>query len=436
MKLFACTSPANSQRNLHDFYETEEGDENVFLQQCIALHNSRSIDLVGLPRQAAFAELNGHAFFVAQHLYCDAIPKLESDVSALMECCRILIEKGGSDLAANQPNGAFRTWCKNNPSQAATIIRDAQAGDVLAKQFVTFALQAANDIDGAIDLIQSYADDRRLSGMAALAGMSFADSASAPRVVSVLEPYVADGSDDHSRINALVAAFEVLKQHNDASAVQRLIEAISKNPGPQSLYGLARIVWLHHAMLDSNSLRVALEALQAFNPEHQGTLREIDMGLRHVLDTKDELLALDFLTVTLKDTTLKIGAFESVAHKLASGNEQRLYELVVRWLLSGSLELCDNVNDLVGHDKERAFDTTVQTLGLTSLQQIFLCRKAIGFLFVKSVICCSIIVSILRAGHQDVEDAAADLLFDPILLKEPLINALMRELRFRESRSL
>jgi hypothetical protein len=145
----------------------------------------------------------------------------------------------------------------------------------LPKQFVTFALQAANDIDGAIDLIQTHADDRRLSGMAALAGMSFADSASAERVVAVLEPYVAESGDDHSRINALLAAFDVLKQHNDAVAAQRLIEFATKDPGPQSLFGLARIVWLHHARLDSKALQVALTALEAVNPEHLARLSQL-----------------------------------------------------------------------------------------------------------------------------------------------------------------
>jgi hypothetical protein len=132
------------------YHETGDGDEDLFLQRCIALHNSGDIDLVVLPSQAAFAELSGHAFFTAQHLYCQAIPKLDSDVSALMECCRILIERGGDDLAANQPNAAFRTWCERNLGRAAIVIQDAQAGNALAIRFVTFALQAANDFDGAL----------------------------------------------------------------------------------------------------------------------------------------------------------------------------------------------------------------------------------------------------------------------------------------------
>jgi hypothetical protein len=45
-----------------------------------------------------------------------------------------------------------------------------------------------------------------------------------------------------------------------------------------------------------------------------------------------------------------------------------------------------------------------------------LCRKAIGFLFFKPVVCCSIIVSILRAGEEDIEEAVISLLFDPLLI--------------------
>jgi hypothetical protein len=399
------------------FHAAEDGNKELFLQRCIALHNSGDIDLIDLTGQPAFAGLNLHAFFTAQHLYCEAIPQLRTNATALMECCKILVEKGSNDLAAGLPYGAFRKWCQNNPSDGARVIQNARTDDPLAKRFVMFALQAANDVEGAIEFIKTYVDDRRLSGMNALGSMVFTDTASAKKAVEILEPYVADSSNDHLRVNALVAAFGVLKQYKDATAELRLIEsAASEEPGPETLHGLARIVWQHRTTLDSNTLRIASSALVAVSPKHLGTVREIDMALHQLLGTKDETLVLDFLTAKLQDSELKIGNFESVAHELAHSGGQRLYELIVRWFLSGNFSLCNNVSDIVGIDKERAFDTTAQPLGLTSAQQIFLCRKAIGFLFVRPVICCSIIVSVLRAGNQDVEGVAADLLFDPILL--------------------
>jgi hypothetical protein len=399
------------------YHEAKDGADadDSFIQRCITLHNNGNIDLVSVPSQPAFAGITGHAFFTAQHLYCEAIPKLDTTVTALMKCCRTLIEQAGTDGAAGLPNGAFLTWCKSNPNAGAAVIREARAGDELAKGFVTFALQAANDSDSAINLVQSYDDDRRLSGMKALAGMAFANAAAARKAIRVLEPFVTDGDNDHVRANALLAAFEVLEKQNNAKAAKRLIDAAVREPGPETLHGLAQIVWLHHALLDDQQLRTALQALEAVNPDHLGTVRILDMGLWRLLDTKSEA-ALDFLTIKLRDGKLTLKNFETTAHKLTSGNPARLYELIVRWFLSGSIELCSNVSELVGIDKERAFDTTVQPLGLTAVKQIFLCRKAIGFLFIKPVICCSIIVSVLRAGDRDAEGPVTDLLFDPILL--------------------
>ena len=398
------------------YHEIADGEDDPFIQRCIALHNSGNIDLVSVPSQPAFADVTGHAFFIAQHFYCEAIPQLDTNAMALMECCRILIEQAGADGAATQPNGAFLAWCQNNPNEGAVVIREARTGNELAKRFVTFALQAANDIDSAIDFVQSYVDDRQVFGMTALAGMNFVDATAAQKATAVLEPFVADGGDDNVRANALFAAFAVLKKHNDAEIAGRLIHAAAKEPGPATLHGLAEIIWLHNGLVNDQALRIALLALEAVDREHLGTVRILDMALRRLLGTEREALALDTLTVKLRDGRLTVENFEMTAHELTHGNPQRLYELIVHWFLSGSIALCSNVSDLVGPDKERAFDSTVQPLGLTAAQQIFLCRKAIGFLFIKPVVCCSIIVSVLRAGDKDSERRVTELLFDPILL--------------------
>ena len=269
----------------------------------------------------------------------------------------------------------------------------------------------------AIDFVRSYSDDRRLSGMTALAGMTLADAEAAQEAIAVLEPFVAERGDDNVRANALLAAFEVLKKHIDPETAKNLIEAAAASePGPGTLHSLARIVWLHRALLRDEALRTALLALEAVDPEHLGTVRILDMALRQLLGTQSEPQALDFLAAMLRDGKLTVKAFETTAHEMSHGDPQRLYELIVRWFLSGSIALCGNVSELVGFDQKRAFDTTAQPLGLTAVQQIFLCRKAIGFLFIKPVVCCSILVSVLRAGDRNVEGPVTELLFDPILL--------------------
>jgi hypothetical protein len=127
-------------------------------------------------------------------------------------------------------------------------------------------------------------------------------------------------------------------------------------------------------------------------------------------------LALDCITEILRDGSLTLAQFGTTAHALSRNNPMRLYALVMRWLLSGNLSLCNNVSDLVGVDRDRPFDATAAPLELTPAQQIFVSRKAIGYLFVKPVVCCSIIVSVLRAAAPEAFDPLIELLFDPVLL--------------------
>lgn len=401
---------------LGQYHGDGQDDENKFVERCVALHNGGQIDLVALPGHDSFSKLNPHEFFLAQSFYCNAIPKLESGVTAVMDCCRLLIERGGNDLAANEPNRAFRTWCQNHPIQSATIVRDARDGNVLAKRFVTFALEAANDIDRAIEFIDTLADDRRLSAMTALSRMTFATSELVARAVRILERHVADGNADHERLNALIAAFTILSRYEDKAAAKRLAEAACVSPGSQLLYGLAQVAFENHAILEAETLRLIFAALLDVDPEQHGTLRSIDSALRQLLGTDREELALSFLSTKLQDSKIEIENFRSVAHQLSNGDQQRLYKLIVQWFLSGSTPLCECASALVGVDKERVFDATVQPPSLTSVQQIFVCRKAIGFLFIKPVVCCSIIVSILRAANPETASIIANLLYDPMLV--------------------
>ena len=188
---------------LAQFHEAPDSEDDPFVKRCVALHNDGHIDLVVLPTQRGFANVTGHDFFTAQHFYCEAIPNLRANVTELMECCRILIEMAGADGAASQPNGAFRKWCQNNAADAELVVCEARSGDQLARKFVTFALQASENVQEAVDFVRSFDDDRRLSAMAALAGMTFTDPATAHKAIQVLEPFVTSIEDDTVRANGL-----------------------------------------------------------------------------------------------------------------------------------------------------------------------------------------------------------------------------------------
>lgn len=406
----------NLAAELAEYHPPAKDGSDTFLKRCVTLHNNGDIDLVAVPSQPAFAIVDPQSFFTAQQFYCDAIPQLRTNATALMACCHLLIERAGNDGVAHMPNGAFRQWCKGNPEDAAGVIRDARAGGELAIQFVTFALQGANDIETATAFIREYDDNRRLYGLSALGQMAFADGDSARYAIAVVEPFIASSNDDVVRVNALSAAFDILQPLGDAALARRLVQSAGQSPGPQVLYGLARLLTQPSSSLDIETVRMALNALRAVDVEHQGTIRLVDSGLQRMVGTPNESQALDYLTEMLREGTLTIEQFHSTVHKLNTDNPQRVYELVVRWLLSGSIALASSTGQFVRAGKERVFNTSAQSLGLSQDQQLFLCRKAIGFLFVHPVACCSILISVIRAADEDIKAHVGQLLFDPILL--------------------
>lgn len=393
-----------------------EDSEEPFVERCVELHNEKKIDLLEFPCQSDFKNIVGHDFFTAQHFYCEAIPKLDAEVTALMECCQALIEQAGTDGAAGQPNDAFRLWCQNNPAEGALVISKAREGDDLAKRFVTFALQAAGNVEAAVDFVQSYDDERRLFGMAALGRMAMPDVSKAKQATAVLEPFLAPGDDDNLRANALFAAFDVLKKHNDVEKANSFVEAAAERPGPATLHSLAHVIWLHHNLITSQVIEKALSALQAVQADHQGTLRVLDIGLQRLLVDNDNGAVSDFLTAKLRDDNITLKSFPTTTGELKRNNPQRLYEIIVSWFLSGSIALCDNVGHLIDFDEKRPFDASIVPFGLMPAHQVFLCRKAIGFLFTRPIVCSSILVSVLRGGEKEVVEDVIDLLFEPMLV--------------------
>ncbi len=276
-----------------------------------------------------------------------------------MECCRILVEHGGADLAANQPNDAFRKWCANNPDETLLVVSSAKAGNELAKRFATFAIQASNDVQEAVDFITRFDDERRLFGMAALAGMSFTDGNSVQQAVQTLEPLVSSAEDDNVRANALHAAFDLFKRTKDSEAAGRLAIAASQQSGPLTLHCLTHVIWLHHQLLNDEAFEAAIAALERVPPENLGTIRDLDMALHRLLGTPRERLALSLLTGQLADGKLTLENFQTTASELRRGEPKRLYELIVGWLLSGNLAVCENVNHLIRFGEKHHFEANV-----------------------------------------------------------------------------
>lgn len=397
-------------------------DEPDFLNNCIKLHNAGAIDLLALTEQPEFEAIDGHRFFCGQHFFCNVIPKLNATTRAMMRCVDSLVKKGGNDMVANQPNASFREWCKADLGRAIEIVDDAKNGDPLAQEFVTFALIAGEMGHEAKAFVETYAGKLRLFGIAALGRMEYAEvSVVGVTLTTLLKALDAD-PDEGLRVHVLLAALDIAKKANQLTSdvLLSIVRKVCAEPSPEVNGGCARALWLHYKEIGGEMVELLLQPLYSIDPVHKRTIDELDHGLRGLLSTSNATLAIEFVQrlLSLPSNPIALTEFEGFSRDLVRGPKDRFHKALVTWLLSATRALCEGLTSVLRNKEQREtpINLTIQDFNLSTAQQIFLCRKAIGYFFLQPVIAASILTSVLRASEDDVTDAVCKLMFDPLLL--------------------
>jgi hypothetical protein len=228
--------------------------EDSLVNKCIELHNRGRINLLSLIDTPQFESLEGPRFFVVQHFFSSAIPLLEAPVDQMLCTVDILVEKGGSDLAAGSPNDALRLWFKKRLERAEQVVEMANAGDERASRLLAFAIEALEDINLARSIITRYSDKRRVSGITALGCIKSPGARQAKLSANLLLPYITSQHDDETRCNSLICVFKVCEQFPSlfAKYVPSAIESVTKVPSDATRFALAKAIWLFHKVFDHN----------------------------------------------------------------------------------------------------------------------------------------------------------------------------------------
>jgi hypothetical protein len=396
--------------------------EETSLSKCAELHNHGDINLLSIVASPSFSSIDVHRFFAGQHFYCKVIPLLNASPQDMMASVKTLIEKGGQDLAATWPNAGFTEWCSADLSRARAIIESAEADDPLAREFLPFALAAGNMVREAIRIADAYRDERRVRAIAALGRMNYIDLDSARSALDVLKRAIVGQADDILYANILTSVLGITDKAGPevADTAAEIVKAVCAAPGPQTQYCCAYVISANTSAINERMLSFLLAALTSIAPELKGTLNALDAGLCKLLDSAFADEAITFVKKLLSDAdgNVTLADFPGFSQKLVNEPYGRLHRALVAWMLSGKRTLCEGLHHLVNSTRKRDlfFDLPIRDFALTTLQKIFLCRKATGFFFFKPVIAASILVAVLRDCDNEVAKAVSDLLFDPLLI--------------------
>lgn len=394
---------------------------SVIEERCIALHNARTIDLLALVEGNALQRLDGTDFVLASHFFCQLLPELQVEPGRMMACVDALVTRGRNDGAANQPNGAFQKWCANVPQRASEVIAAAHEGDDLSSRYLSFALTAISDLAEARRIAVGYEDIRRQGAIAALGRIEHPNSESRSETFSVFKALLEVGLDDPVRASALHATMEILARCPDISPSDEtsLISQLVMNPGTFTVHQCARALWACREALTPEIVACLLGALDHLESANKGTVEELDMGLQVLMEHGHAEAALSFVTNLLSrtDDDLELEALDSFTRTLLAGSSDVLGRAVVRWLKLGAPRLCGGLAKAIqGPGLDGApLSFKAEDLAISPSEQLFICRKAVGWFFFKPTTACSVLVSVLRVCDMDTSREVRQLLVDPLL---------------------
>lgn len=401
---------------LQELDRTDRKDEKLIKE--IAKAASRRNVLLSQQDVNLLGELSGSDFFSIQTIACEIIPLLDVDPSEMMNLVHLLVEKGGEDLAANQPNAAFRRWCASDRKRAEEIVSSARTGDPLSLRHLVFALESKGDFQEALRSAEASGEER-IAGVLALSRMTLTLDEAARAVEYILG--IAKTSKAQETAGLIKAALDIAGKHEDLDRAQfaEVFNRSAVSDCPSIVHLMASALHLHLEQMCPEEVEICLKGILEVNPENRGTIREIDSALRRLWKTNPQQAGqVTARLIARTEGTIGPDELQGFFSATESDDRRSLEKLATSWLLEGNYYVCSALTSHLSEINRTSpcVDIQPEDLPLDAVDQVFVCRKAIGFLFLSPMTAASWIVAVIRSGHTEAASEVAGLLFDPLLL--------------------
>ena len=408
-------------------YFDKSNDQGIIGKKIAEIHNEGLINAI-----TEFRHLTRNSeklnFFTLTHVLQDVIPLLSSDVEPVMDCVRHLVSEAGDDLTAGSLYPPFIEFCSSGSERPKKVLelvnKDLEAWiDFLSPAISSGAkLHLSEYVEEAVKLSTDENIHVRIRAIFSLGQIDYCqDKGLINKALESLKLAVESETDDQLFSNVLRSAFSLYEADNCLeNDVEMIINQCLVKGGDQMLYQASNLLWLSTKELSGHWRESLLNSLGNTNPKHNGTLNNINYALKNIVDLGDEERAIQFIEKFLKtNPDVSIEVFEYLTRRVYENDHGFLYMLVTRWFLSKEYVLGKAVLELlsVGIDSGIALTADLNQLkGLPEGINVFVARKAIGWLYTKPVSAASFIVSLIDfATEKELEEIEA-LLFDPLLL--------------------
>lgn len=413
---------------IDEIFRTAGIEEEDVAHELARLHNDGTIDII--EAFSAFRKSEaGFSFFGVRGVFERSLPEIENDILPVIRCVRHLVREAGQDLAAGTTIDYFITFLEKAPSrprEALSSIRaEPELSELLPATLIAGCkLDMSEYLEETLQLTKSENTDTRRQAVFTLGSIKWSgESKPSEAVYAALEEILsADTSDD---MLATVARTAARLMKHDPSQVDRLVELVGsavEKGGDQAIHAAASLL----AMVDKHTPEALIENLLAqinrVNPEHNGTIDQIDHSMHRFIKLGKTDLAIRTLETLIAGKELEPASFDSVLYDIQC-DSALLNKAATRWLLNGNTSLCRAAAFLVGGRRGVNVPAEVDPAEIDmkdSMEAIFLARKICGYFFTNPVSAASMLLSLLRLAEDNhLRTQIGKLILNPLLINYP-----------------
>lgn len=410
--------------NKRELYKRE--DRRLYAETIASLHNQGKLDAI-----VEFEKLNrldeSYDFFMIKHIFEEILPIIDAPVPSVIGCVKHLLLQSGDDMSAGMLISPFVKYCESKSDRPKEVLSIALTDYDEKFDFITPALIAGSNIEllefleKAIELLQHENIHIRTKCIYALGNIRYQEKSELiTQAFEAINLAVKDATDSFIFATAIRTIFSLFTMNQAMiEDVIKLMTIIMDQKDDQVLYVLSEILWLNHAEMPLIMIELFMNKLTNVNPEHNGTINNIDHAISDLLKKGHTTQVIDFIeNVLINHSQLSIKQFDSFIREI-SQNDGVLNSLITRWFLSKRIRFGRCASDLIrahgGDDYILSVDL-VQIQGRQAGIHYFLAKKACGWFFINPISAASFMISLIDSAPNDEAQAIEELLLNPLLI--------------------
>ncbi|MDX7598829.1 hypothetical protein [Aeromonas caviae] len=363
----------------------------------------------------ALEELERSRLFLVENVLCDLIPLLNVEQDILHLFIMHLLDAGcdGALIAS------FGEWTKKDPKRPNKVYKLARNGDNLALRLLSTVLLINSDVDESIIFAKAHKQEAKLAAISALGSMELGE-----RYAEVIDILLqcASSEDEDICLRSIEAGYRAAAKRKAYAPVgfEKRLEQILFTFGPSTIHFAVNLLQRHREGLTEDAIVLCLSAAAHVDPDNTSTISLIDHALYQLVSVgrTEQVIPLLSELIDRSKGRITFDTFQSTYHALNQAGSDVLGSAVVYWLLHAgaytrkclAYKVCG-----VGSDVP-SFSIPSSSLPPDPSDQLFLCRKAIGWFFIDPLAVVTILLAVLRNGSPDIKNDVLELIYDPLLL--------------------